>query len=131
MSKSKLSGSKRANRVLILDDEPGVCRFIADVVEGLGFEAEMASDAALVYLGELKDSDIVFIDIQMPGMDGFQVLEVLSRRSARSGIILTSDTNEELMGAVAMAKERGLELIGALAKPLQVAQVRELLEMVD
>jgi CheY-like chemotaxis protein len=89
----KNSGS--ANRVLVLDDEPEICRYTTDLIKSLGFEVETASDAALVYLNELKDSDVVFIDIQMPGMDGLQVLEVLSRRNARCRIVLMIDTNEE------------------------------------
>ena len=39
-----------------------------------------------------------------------------------------SDTNEELAGAVAMSKERGLKLIGALIKPFDLKQVKEVLQ---
>ena len=101
---------------------------ISSLVEGLGFDVDTSTDAALVYLDKLNDSDIIFIDIQMPGMDGLQVLEVLSRRNGKSGIILMSDTNEELAGAVAMSKERGLKLIGALIKPFDLKQVKEVLQ---
>ncbi len=129
MEKSKSSRSKNGNRILILDDEPESCRVVASLVEGLGFDVDTSTDAALVYLDELYDSDIIFIDIQMPGMDGLQVLEVLSRRNGKSGIILMSDTNEELAGAVAMSKERGLKLIGALIKPFGLKQVKEVLQI--
>jgi CheY-like chemotaxis protein len=128
VGKSKSSRSKNEGRVLILDDEPESCRVISSLVEGLGFDVDTSTDAALVYLDKLNDSDIIFIDIQMPGMDGLQVLEVLSRRNGKSGIILMSDTNEELAGAVAMSKERGLKLIGALIKPFDLKQVKEVLQ---
>ena len=85
MGKSKSSRSKNEGRVLILDDEPESCRVISSLVEGLGFDVDTSTDAALVYLDKLNDSDIIFIDIQMPGMDGLQVLEVLSRRNGKSG----------------------------------------------
>ena len=130
MAKTKFGKSKRASRVLVLDDEPEVCRYIADLIEGLGFEVETASNAALVYLHELKDSDIVFIDILMPGMDGLQVLEVLSRRNARCRIVLMIGTDEEPAGAVAMAKERGLQLIGILYKPFRLEHVKEVMDVV-
>lgn len=127
---AKAGSSKRAGHVLVLDDEPEVCRYIADLIEGLGFEVETASNAALVYLHELKDSDIVFIDIAMPGMDGMQVLEVLSRRNSRCRIVLMSDKNEDAAGAVAMAKERGLQLIGILYKPFRLEHVKEVMDVV-
>ena len=129
MAKRNLGSSKRASRVLVLDDEPEVCRYIADLIESLGFEVETKSDAALVYLHELKDSDIVFIDILMPGMDGLQVLEVLSRRNSRCRIVLMSGTNEEPAGAIAMAKERGLQLIGILYKPFRLEHVKEVMSV--
>lgn len=48
MAKTKFGKSKCASRVLVLDDEPEVCRYVGDLIEGLGFEVETASDAALV-----------------------------------------------------------------------------------
>jgi CheY-like chemotaxis protein len=127
MAKTNSGSSKRASRVFVLDDEPEVCRYIADLIEGLGFEVETASDAALVYLHELKDDDIAFIDIQMPGMDGLQVLEVLSRRNARCRIVLMIGTDEEPAGAIEMARERGLQLTGILYKPFRLEHVKELI----
>ena len=130
MVKAKLASSKRESRVLVLDDEPGDCRYIADLIEGLGFDVQTATDAALVYLDELKDSDIIFIDIAMPGMDGIQVLEVLSRRNSRCRIVLMCDTNDEPAEAVAMAKERGLQLTGILYKPFRLEHVKEVMDVV-
>jgi CheY-like chemotaxis protein len=129
MAKTNLGSSKRAGRVLVLDDEAEVCRYIAGLIEGLGFEVETASDAALVYLHELKDSDTIFIDILMPRMDGLQILEVLSRRNSRCRIVLMCGTNEDPTGAIAMAKERGLELIGVLFKPFRLEHVKEVMDV--
>jgi CheY-like chemotaxis protein len=128
MAKTNMGSSKRADHVLVLDDEPDVCRYIAGLVEGLGFEVETASDAAMVYLHELKDSDTVFIDILMPRMDGLQILEVLSRRNAKCRIVLMSDTNDQPKGAIEMAKERGLRLIGVLYKPFRLEHVKEVMD---
>ena len=82
-------------RVLIIDDDPEICRVASNLVEELGFESITASDAASVYLNELKDSDIIFIDVVMPGMDGMQILEVLSRRNVKCGVVLMSSTYDE------------------------------------
>jgi CheY-like chemotaxis protein len=116
--------SRPVRRALIIDDDTEICRVAANLVNELGFEAITASDAATVYLHELKDSDIIFIDVAMPGMDGMQVLEVLSRRNAECGIILMSSSYDEQAGAEAMAKERGLRLIGVLHKPFRLLDVQ-------
>ena len=130
MTKAKLADSKRESRVLVLDDVSEDCRYIADLVKGLGFEVNSATDAALVYLDDLKDSDILFLDIAMPGMDGIQVLEVLSRRNSKCRIVLMTDSNEEPSEAVSMAKERSLELSGILYKPFRLEHVKAVMDMV-
>jgi CheY-like chemotaxis protein len=127
MAKPRSSTLKTQGRVLIIDDEPAICDVAANFVKELGFEAITASDAASVYLHELKDSDIIFIDVAMPGMDGMQILEVLSRRNAKCGIVLMSSSYDEQAGAEAMAKERGLRLIGVLHKPFRLLDVQSLL----
>jgi CheY-like chemotaxis protein len=127
MAKRKLSALKTQRRVLIIDDEPEICRVAANLVKELGFEAITASDSASVYLHELKDSDIIFLDVAMPGMDGMQILEVLSRRNAKCGIVLMSSSYNEQAAAEAMAKERGLRLIGVLHKPFRLLDVQSLL----
>jgi len=127
MVNQKSSALKTQRRVLIIDDDTEICRVAANLVKELGFEAITATDAASVYLHELKDSDIIFIDVVMPGMDGMQILEVLSRRNAKCGIVLMSSSYDEQAAAEAMAKERGLRLIGILHKPFRLLDVQSLL----
>lgn len=119
--------SRPVRRVLIIDDDTEICSIAANFVKELGFEPITASDAASVYLHELKESDIIFIDVAMPGMDGMQILEVLSRRNAKCGIVLMSSSYDEQAGAETMAKERGLRLIGVLHKPFRLLDVQSLL----
>jgi CheY-like chemotaxis protein len=63
----------------------------------------------------------------MPGMDGMQILEVLSRRNAKCGIVLMSNSYDEQTAAEMMAKERGLLFIGVLIKPFRLLDVQSLL----
>ena len=128
MVEQRKQNSQLKRRVVIIDDEPTLCKFLAKMVEGLGYQVITASDAATVYLHELKDSDIIFIDVLMPGMDAIQILEVLSRRNSKCRIVLMSGSDTELEGAEAMAKERGLRLIGVLYKPFRLDNVQLVLQ---
>ena len=128
MVEQRKQNSQLKRRVVIIDDEPALCKFLANMVERLGYEVRTASDAATVYLHELKDSDIIFLDVLMPGMDGIQILEVLSRRNAKCRIVLMSGADSGLAEAEAMAKERGLRLIGVLYKPFRLDDVKLVLQ---
>ena len=63
------------SKVLVIDDDPGVCRLIKDVLEIEGFAVAIAVDG---YAGlraiEAERPDCVILDVMMPGLDGHGVL---------------------------------------------------------
>ena len=93
-----------ARRVLVIDDEAAFCRFMARLISSLGYEVTTTCQARCAYLDELKEPDIVFIDMMMPDMDGSEVLEVLADHKIRSAIVLMSGADTSLTKAEAFAK---------------------------
>jgi two-component system LytT family response regulator len=69
-----------AMRVLIVDDESParerLKRLLADI-EGVELIGEAASGIQAVEMIERERPDLVLLDIQMPGLDGFEVIEAL------------------------------------------------------
>ncbi len=114
-------------RVLLVDDEPDVRRVLAEVVVGLGHVTDAAADgrAALARL-RAAPFELVLLDLNMPGVDGFGVLEALGAEpppAPPAVIIVTSST-------APADKLRGLEL-GAfdfVEKPFRVADLRRRIE---
>jgi signal transduction histidine kinase/FixJ family two-component response regulator len=62
--------------VMVLDDEPGVAKYCRTTLELSGFEVIESMDArqAVGFLEKAR-VDLLLVDIQMPHMDGFQVME--------------------------------------------------------
>ena len=116
-----------ARRVLVIDDEAAFCRFMARLISSLGYEVTTTCQAKCAYLDELKEPDIVFIDMMMPDMDGNEVLEVLADHKIRSAIVLMSGVDHSLTKAEAFAKQADLRLIGVLHKPFRLSDVQSIL----
>jgi CheY-like chemotaxis protein len=78
-------------RVLVVDDDPDIARFIEVNLRAHGFEVHLASDGveALEWVREM-DPDLVLVDVMMPRMDGFQVVDRLRAdpRTANVSIIM-------------------------------------------
>ncbi len=128
MGDRKSPPPKQSRRVVIIDDESAFTDFMNKLIGGLGYEVIVSTDARASYIYELRDSDIVFIDVMMPNMDGFQVLEQLFRQDAKCSIVLMSGQGERLEAAEKLATQLDLRLIGALEKPFRLRDILDVLE---
>ena len=82
--------------VLIVDDDEAVRTMLYKVIRSNGIQAELAAtgEQALKML-EQTPFDLILLDINMPGMDGFQVVQVLRQRGNQTPIILISGRQED------------------------------------
>ena len=82
--------------VLVVDDVPAMAEQYAYDLRRLGgYEVEIAQDGrqALERLGG-EVFDCVILDLEMPGMDGFEVLRILERRGSEVPVIVYTGTGD-------------------------------------
>ncbi len=117
-----------AQKILVIDDEEAFCVLLARMLSRLGHKVMTSNRAKSVHLDDMMDSDIIFIDMLMPEMDGIQVLQLLSSHQIKSEIVLMSGAdNEILKKAETFAKSHDLRLIGVLYKPFRESDVLDIL----
>lgn len=77
-------------QILVVDDEGAVRLLIRRILEGKDYRVVTAADGneGLAKLDQ-GGIDLVLLDINMTGLDGFQVLELIRRRSNLPVIVLT------------------------------------------
>ncbi|MFN3152475.1 response regulator [Bremerella sp.] len=72
---------KVSSVVAVLDDEPSFGRALARLLREDGYEVELFSDGKSLLTAQIrKPSDCILLDLQMPEMDGFAVLQQLSAK---------------------------------------------------
>lgn len=112
-----------ACRVLVVDDNPANTTLVARILNraGLADVLEVQDPTQVQAVLEEQDPDIVLLDLRMPVMDGFAVLEVIQRQAAGNYlpvVVVTADDSHESV-------ERALDM-GAhdfLAKPFNAAEL--------
>ena len=82
--------TKRKARILVVDDELQILDMLKCTLEDEGYDVDVAADgkSALVLLPEHKP-DLVLLDIRMPDLDGYEVLEFIREKSEVPVIMLT------------------------------------------
>jgi CheY-like chemotaxis protein len=71
-------GQAPKRKLLVVDDNPDAARMLALLLRKLGHDVETASDgtAAIAFARRMRP-DYVFLDLALPGVDGFRVAETL------------------------------------------------------
>ncbi|MEX1099036.1 MAG: ATP-binding protein [Bacteriovoracaceae bacterium] len=81
--KEKLEGKK----LLVVDDAVENSRIFQKYLAGAGSEVDVANNGAMALdMIENKNYDLVLLDIQMPEIDGYQVLKILREERKYSGL---------------------------------------------
>ena len=118
------------NRLLVIDDEPEICNFIKDVAEVNGFDAAVTENYDRfrdVY--QSLDPTLVILDLQMPGADGIEILRFLADQHCGAKILLASGVDARVITtAKRLGDAQGLDMLGALQKPITIPQLEEMLE---
>jgi two-component system LytT family response regulator len=79
-------------RVLVVDDEPPARKRLADMLAGdrdVGVVLEAQNGADAVALIQEQRPDVVFLDVQMPGVDGFGVIDALGAANMPLTVFVT------------------------------------------
>jgi EAL domain-containing protein (putative c-di-GMP-specific phosphodiesterase class I)/CheY-like chemotaxis protein len=108
--------------VMVVEDHEFQRRTTLQILANLGAgELLEAADGegALALLGSDPGPDIVVCDLDMPGMDGVEFLRHVSELRAGTAIVIASGLDDSVLrSAEATARGYGLEVLGAIRKPL-------------
>jgi len=121
-------GTSRKNlSILIVEDNEAYRKSLSDLLNMKGHKCEAVPDAekALERV-KSKDYDLVFVDIYLPKMDGFELSRLLKRMKPSLRVVfVTGDTSEETIDKI---KKAGV--LGYFTKPCNLKEIFELVDKV-
>jgi len=112
--------------VLIVEDDRAANDELAEFIEGLGLQAyqEFDGDAGLALIRRLQPK-VVLIDVQMPGMNGVEVVRVARANFPDMSLVLMSGAPQAELERLTADGDKVI----ILEKPLPLEALREFLRL--
>ncbi len=85
-----------ADKVLVVDDDISISTMLKKIVKSNGIDADSVSSGedALLWLNN-QSCDLILLDINMHGMDGFEVIQKVREQGIQTPIIIVSARTED------------------------------------
>jgi len=118
------------NKALIVDDNRQMADSLAQMLEFYNISSEIAygARAAITLLQEMTPS-IVFLDLNMPGVTGFDVLGFLKREPKLAKVPVIVVTSDDQPESAQRAKEAGADAY--IVKPVSLDVLEESLKSLN
>ena len=124
----------RTLRILVAEDHDTNRRLAHFMLEGLGQRADFAADGReTIEAWERSHYDVILMDCQMPGVDGFEATREIRRREQARGTLpsgrirIVAQTANALKGDRERCLAAGMD--GYLSKPFTMEQLRDALTL--
>ncbi len=118
-----------SRKVLVVDDDEHILRSLAQYLELEEFSVKTASGGAeALALVESDRPDLVVLDVMMPEMDGFEVLENLRRKPETEKLPVIMLTARDQHGDVLKGYQMGVS--SYMVKPFNLDELVEVINQV-
>lgn len=120
-------------KLIIVDDDPAIRKFIRKFAEGLGFDVGEAG-TGIEYREKFGDThaDIIFLDIAMPEEHGLALFDFFHNHHRQTPIVIITGRGEAFIDAsIRLGVEKGLNMAGGLSKPIDFDEMERLLKVHD
>lgn len=115
-----------APRVLVVEDNPVNLELVGALLESEGWSVIPAETAdASLRLAAAERPDLIVMDVQLPGMSGYEATRRLKADPATAGIPVVALTAHAMRGEEARARDAGCNAF--LTKPIDTKAFRETL----
>jgi len=121
--------------VLLVDDSVAILNFVAKVLEEnfniTNVHAASSAPEAMQVLRKSKHMNLLFLDLNMPNVDGIQLLEQLTQIEYKGYVVIMSGVSTQIISSVeTLTKKYGLNYIGTLLKPIHEVDFEKIINKI-
>ncbi len=114
-------------RVLVVDDDPGICHSLCELLQGDGCEVQQARNGAeALDLLTHESFDVVLSDVVMPHMDGYELFKAIRERRPEIPVLMMTAFHYDKDHIIKRSRLLGLDAV-IFKKPVDPARLRQVI----
>ncbi len=115
-------------RLMVVDDEPIVCRRLKQVLEKAGYDVDIfGSGSSAIDRLDNMSYDIIMTDLKMEGVDGMKILEAAKIKNPAAKVIMITGFAE--METAREAFRKGV--FDFISKPVEIDVIKEVISKAE
>lgn len=130
------------DRVLIVDNEPKICSILSALLTRNGYEVQIANSGedGVDVFAKFKPV-VILLDLKMPGMDGIEVMDILTKRFHIDYQIIIMTAHGKIRSAVEAIKKGAFdylqkpfdndELLAVISKAIEVIKLKRRVKQLE
>lgn len=117
------------NLILIVDDDIDFANFIYDVANTLNFSCKVTTNSHDFMNSYDSSVKLIFMDLNIPDMDGIELLRFIETKKYDTDIILMSGVDKRIIdSAKEFAISKGLSVVNSFQKPIRLVELEDMLK---
>jgi len=118
-------------KLYIIDDDIHMANMLATAVEGLDVIVNIHTNPDDFFQQQIDRKDIILLDMQMPHIDGVEVIRTLGRKHCKANLILMSGKGRSILhSAQHLAIEYSLNMIETMNKPIKIGRLQDIIKRI-
>ena len=115
-------------KIYIVDDDIQIAELLTATVESIGLNSQYFTSARQFIELSVDETDIILLDLNMPDIDGIEVLRTLGKNECLAQLVLISGHDKGVLhSAEQLAQAHSLKVAASFTKPVQIDELQKLI----
>ena len=119
------------SKIYIVDDDVQMAELLSAAVDNINLSNQYYTSARQFIQVSVQTDDIILLDLNMPDVDGIEVIRTLANNSCQARLILISGHDKGVLhSAEQLAQAHALNVVASLTKPIQIEGLQNIIRQI-
>ena len=115
-------------KIYIIDDDIQIAELLTATVESIGLNSQYFTNARQFIQLSVEETDIILLDLNMPDIDGIEVLRTQGKNECQAQLVLISGHDKGVLhSAEQLAQAHSLKVAASFTKPVQLDALKKII----